>query len=196
MKKTFLLLSSLAIFGTSCQKDENLLEKTPKGISQNHLTQDQLDPAMSHTFNQHETWSGSITVFGYEGTLAGIPLTLVNGDEIVERGWTKENGSWSVKLNHTPSMDLKVVCEVPTMVSSTPILDSDFDIAIRPHQDQSASMPPLAQSSQKSGQTTVSHRGNNWYDDRTYVLQSGRGSQMLPSMVAPDTISDQFLTNF
>ncbi len=194
MKKTLLTLSAFSILVTSCQKDESMILSTPVGVEGNQMTLDKLEPEMSHTFNQHETWSGSITVFGYEGTLAGIPLTLVNGDEIVERGWTDENGIWGVKLNHTPSMDLKVVCEVPTMVSSTPIMDSEFNIVIRPHQDQSSSMPPLAQAVQKTGQSVASSRGNNWYDDRTYTLQSGRGSNMLPSMVAPDTISDQFLT--
>ena len=138
VKKTLLALGAFSILVTSCQKDESMILSTPVGAEGNQMTLDKLDPAMSHTFNQHETWSGTITAEGYEGPLSGIPLTIYNGDAVVSQGWTNATGEWSVKLNHTPSMDLKVVCEVPTLQSTTPILNKDFSIVVKPGQNQSA----------------------------------------------------------
>lgn len=195
MKKTFAIVSTLALLTISCQKEDTFENNKVFNSEGNPFTLDRLDPAIAHTFNQHETWSGTITVMGYESILSGIPLTLYNGDQIVERGWTDDQGSWKVTLNYTPSMDLNVACEVPTMSSTVKIMSDDFNIVIKPEHNQSAMLPPLAYAQQKSGQTTTVFRGyNNWYDDRIYSLQSSRGSQLLPTMVAPDTLSDQFLT--
>lgn len=195
VKKTLLALGAFSILVTSCQKDESMILSTPVGAEGNQMTLDKLDPAMSHTFNQHETWSGTITAEGYEGPLSGIPLTIYNADAVVSQGWTNATGEWSVKLNHTPSMDLKVVCEVPTLQSTTPILDKDFSIVVKPGQNQSAFEAPLEYVQNKSGQTSVSFRGrNNWYDDRNYSMQRARSWQNLPHMVDPDTLSDAFLT--
>lgn len=197
MKKA-LTLSLLALLGfASCKKDNNggYTEEMIQSSGEQLLI-DKLDETTKFSFNQHETWSGTINVQGYEGALANIPVQLMNGEEVLETGWTNDNGNWKLTLNHTPSMDLKVVCNIPTLQGSYPIVSDDFMIQVSPAHSQAAGLEPLNTTSNKSRQTTTDYRGKTrWYDDRLYTYQRSRGYQTLPIMETADTLSDTFLTS-
>ena len=194
MKNLLTLTTLAAVLLASCSKDEGSVSYDPVATTGNQLTMDHLGPTTNHTFNQHETWNGVVHVEGYDGALAGIPLLLMNGEQVLERGWTDQDGDWALVINHTPSMDLKVQCNMPTLQSTYPIVDQQFSITMEPSHVRASNAEALERSSAKTNQTTVSHRGGAWYDDRTYSYQSSRGAT-LPTMVAPDTISDSFLTH-
>lgn len=152
--------------------------------------------AMTFNFNQHSTWSGTVAVNGYDGPLVKIPLQLFDGDRLLETGWTDENGQWELRINHTDAMDLKVVCDLPTIAGTYPVLYDDFQINISPNQGQSHQSSSLSTVTFKTNQTSTSFRGNtNWYDDRSYSVQSSRDGKNLPTFATPDTLSDIFLTS-
>ena len=197
MRRFASLFIAATVTLASCSKDANQgYQEEMIASTGNQMIMDQLDETTKHDFNQHKTWSGSIKATGYDGPLAHIPLQLLNGDDILEIGWTDANGNWELTLNHTPSMDLKVVCQVPTLQGTYPIINDDFTITIAPTESQAAESTPLAAPSFKSNQSSISFRGNTrWYDDRTYTYQSSRGGNYLPTMTTADVLSDAFLTS-
>lgn len=197
MKRIYSLSIAATIALASCSKDYNVGYNEEMIVTTgSQMILDQLDETTKHTFNQHTTWSGRVHAEGYDGPLAHIPLQLLNGEDVLEIGWTNANGNWELSLNYTPSMDLKVVCQVPTIQGVYPIINDNFTISIAPTESQAASSAPLASSNFKTNQTSVSYRGNTrWYDDRTYTYQSSRGGHYLPTMTTPDVLSDAFLTS-
>lgn len=197
MKKLLIVTVALALFATSCAKEDLTGPNEEIVLTDgSDFYSDEATQIRNFDFNQHKTWSGQITINGYEGPLPGIPLELYNGEKLIETGWTDENGVWKVLLNHTEAMDLKVVCAMPTISGTYPIVHNNFEVNISPELIQAAEDAPLTNPLFKSGQTTTRSRGNsNWYDDRTYAFQSTRAWMTLPTMVDPDTLSDAFLTS-
>jgi len=190
---------ALSILFASCQRDNtNIDEKATDTIERNAVDNFNAseDEIRAFDFNQHSTWNGIVHVQGYDGPISGIPIQLFDKKVLLETGWTDANGDWHIKINHTASMDLKVVSQMPTISGTYPIFHDDFNITIAPTTVQSSQHSTASTSSTKTGQATVTSRGHtNWYDDRTYVYNANRDGQILPTLAAPDTLTDDFLTS-
>lgn len=199
MKKLPLVAIALSLLFAACERDSmNIDEKENDSIEENpyDMVDASVNEIQAFDFNQHSSWSGNVHVQGYEGPIAGIPIQLFDNETLLETGWTDSEGNWQIIINHTASMDLKVVSQMPTLAGTYPIVHNDFEITISPTTIQSSEHFSAPTSSNKTGQTVVTSRGNtNWYDDRTYAYHTNRDGQILPTLVAPDTLSDAFLTS-
>jgi LruC domain-containing protein len=194
MKKPLILTVISLISLSSCQKEDLNMERPIDQEIAGIVAKEDLDETTLNSFNEHEKWTGTVHVEGYDGPLAHVPLTLMDGTEILEIGWTNAQGNWNLVLNHTNNLDLHILCELPTIEGDKAIHHDGFSLDFTPD-----ALVPLSStygtSSNKTGQSSVVFRGrDNWYDDRTYTLQASRDNQYLPVMETPESLSNDFLT--